>query len=645
MIDNYFRVFDILKVILLRFLPYFLALIVPIKSAIARQSVQTTSKTADSLVAKLNSATGLDKAKTYYEVVSYFRKVDFNVAEQYAQQAKHILKKTSDPVEAAYFNGALGLYHNSLSSFDSSALFLLESKNLSRDNDPYIFVNACNALGNVYISTGKAENGLKNLLDGLRVAEKHPTLKSLELKIQTNITWAYLELKRYRECIDAGMNAIRNADAAGIRTYAHYIYNNMAVSYGALGLPDSARGCIEKGISMAIAENDTQSIANAYFILGTIYANTGQYDLAINEYLKARPYRQKVGNPFYIISDLYTLADLYNKTKEYKKGIEVGLEALTLAKENNLILKQEDVHFVLAKNFEGLEDFKNASKHYGLWATAKDSIYKHANAQAIAEMNTRYETEKKEHALAETNLKIQQRNNQLMWAGGLLVLLVGITVVVYRNQRIKQQRLKLKAELAEVKSLNAIQEERLRISQELHDNIGSQLTFVSASIDSLQKSLPDDRIHELKKITTSTIQELRKTVWLINKQSATIEEFLLKLREYIPSNSIPPVQLAATGNVQTIIQAQTANHLFRILQEAVNNATKHARASHIRVTINVAGQNVTATVEDDGAGFDVQAVTTGFGLRNIERRVKTINGTLHIQSKPGATVLQITVPV
>ncbi|HET9055177.1 MAG TPA: ATP-binding protein, partial [Cyclobacteriaceae bacterium] len=161
----------------------------------------------------------------------------------------------------------------------------------------------------------------------------------------------------------------------------------------------------------------------------------------------------------------------------------------------------------------------------------------------------------------------------------------------------------------------------------------------------LGKTVPDNRLNEIKKLTTATIHELRKTVWLINKQSATVEEFVIKLREYIPAATTPALQLTATGNLQILIPSVKANELFRIIQEAVNNAIKHAEATQLQIALHVTDRVLSVKIIDDGVGFDTQSPTGGFGLRNINKRIKSVNGTVSINSTPAGTTLQLFIPV
>jgi tetratricopeptide (TPR) repeat protein len=242
----------------------------------------------------------------------------------------------------------------------------------------------------MYISAGKPEQALTQLYNTLEILETTPQ-KETEMKVRANITWAYLELKRYRDCITFGKQSLALLTPE-FEYIVPYHCNNMAASYGALGFLDSAAQMVLRGLPIAEKRNDFNLVANGYFILGNCYGEQGQYDLAIEQFQKAKPFREKLGNQFFIVSDLYVMADLYYKKGDYKNGVKYGLEALALAEKYNLTLKFEGVYLCLAENYEALGDYRNSSTYYSLLAAAKDSVYQNANANALAEMQTKYET-------------------------------------------------------------------------------------------------------------------------------------------------------------------------------------------------------------------------------------------------------------
>jgi signal transduction histidine kinase len=346
------------------------------------------------------------------------------------------------------------------------------------------------------------------------------------------------------------------------------------------------------------------------------------------------------------------LAEVYKNSLQQEAAIRAAQNALQSAQMAEALQQQADANLLLSDLYQTKGNFKEAFTYQSNHLRLRDSLFQAEKVKQVRELQIQYETEKKERELAESKvsiaqgeLEIRKRDNQLVLILAIVVAILLVGFFLYRNARTRQQQLALKAELAEARTQNALQEERLRISQELHDNIGSQLTFVNASIGALQTEVSNPRLSEVKKLTAETIRELRKTVWLMNHQSTTLEEFVIKLRDYILTGSQIPITININTNLNQVITAQVANHLFRIVQEAVNNTYKHAEATQIIVQIEHASEtHLRLTIADNGKGFNPDLPRSGFGLLSIQKRVSTLGGTLTIQAQAGTT-LTATLPL
>src|SRR6185295_17431656 len=268
----------------------------------------------DSLEHHLNTYPPADKGYAMFILVSYYQRSDKENAEKLRQQSAVFLKD-HDPTAQTYSQIVEGISFAFQGSLDSAEYWFNEARKTSqkmKDNHRAMAI-ICSSLGRTLVANGKAEDGVSTLVEGLQLTDRDPTDRETAMKMRINLTWAYLELKRYRDGVNLGRQSLQMMDSS-LQWMALYTYNNIAVCYGALGKLDSARYFVDKGIQAAEINHDYHSLANAHFILGTIYANAGRNDLAIVQYEMAIPYREKVGNPFFIVSDLYTLSSLYKKT-------------------------------------------------------------------------------------------------------------------------------------------------------------------------------------------------------------------------------------------------------------------------------------------------------------------------------------------
>jgi signal transduction histidine kinase len=201
--------------------------------------------------------------------------------------------------------------------------------------------------------------------------------------------------------------------------------------------------------------------------------------------------------------------------------------------------------------------------------------------------------------------------------------------------------------LARIETQNKLQEQRLRISRDLHDNIGSQLTFIISSIDSLKFGLRNaeektmDKLTGISNFASQTIFELRDTIWAMNKNDITCEDLQARISNFIEKAGTAKNEITFNFSVAETICKDAkftsiqGMNIYRIIQEAVNNALKHANATNINVHIDKEGATYHIQIEDNGRGFDVQRISGGNGVKNMEKRAKEIAGALTISSKIG----------
>ena len=634
-------------------LPFRILVIVTL--LVCSESVYSNSDEKDTTIQYLTSKKGLEKSEAYYNVIFNSLRTDIDRARHFIEEYERVSKGSNNSIVRAYADLNKGLYYSVTGNLDSSVYHLEEVKRVAGKGNSLLLIRSESSLGKVYISKGKPEKGLLNLFNALELLQSSPDADS-EVKVRINIMWAYLELKRYKDCIDFGRNAL-NYVPERLTWMLPYLYNNLAVSYGAIGKIDSAKFFIERSIPIALKYNDNNLLANAHFILGTIYSNAGNYNLAIKEYNKAKPFREKVGNPFFIVADQYTLADLYAKVGDFTTGIKAGLEGLRLAEEHNLTLKFEGVYQALAKNYEGIGDYKNASKYYNLWAVAKDSVYRRETVNAIAEMQTKYETERKEKEInlqrliiSEQNLKISK--NRFLLIGLTLLFIFSVLVFFlwrsrqrYKEQKI-QEEIQRKHQEELTKAIVHLQEiERSRFAKDLHDGFGQLITALKMQVEKI--GLLKDGIPEL---IQHMHDEIRNVSFALSPQVLSRDGLIHALRELafrINRGNTVTISVQTTGITQRLdVDYETT--LYRVCQEWINNVLKYSTATQVNIQIVEHDDEITLMIEDNGKGFDASILgkSMGNGWRNIESRMQLVGGTFEVDSSPDriGTTFTVSIP-
>jgi signal transduction histidine kinase len=186
-----------------------------------------------------------------------------------------------------------------------------------------------------------------------------------------------------------------------------------------------------------------------------------------------------------------------------------------------------------------------------------------------------------------------------------------------------------------------MQNERLRISRDLHDNIGAELTLISSTLYSEKPNLPEEseRFQKISAYAKNAMNQLRETVWSIRQESISLDSFCSRVNKYgreICSAANIQFQLNNKASERPIElrPAQTMN-LFRVCQEAINNAVKYSEGKCVALNITYSASNINIEIVDDGKGFNIKESAKGNGLVNMRERINEIGGKFQIYSKIG----------
>ncbi len=211
---------------------------------------------------------------------------------------------------------------------------------------------------------------------------------------------------------------------------------------------------------------------------------------------------------------------------------------------------------------------------------------------------------------------------QTIWFTALLVLLcVGIIAFIVQ-QYIRGRYLK---RIRKLELQQQIQKERERISMDLHDNLGSYATAIAANVSSIlqTRNVTDDSIfNQLKDNSQLIINQLRDTIWALHKEeislTAVSDRFKVFLQKIQPNYPDVVIDIVEEITSNAVFTPSNALHLFRIMQEAVNNALKHSTCRRIVITIVCAGY-WKIVIKDNGTGIPSNAIA-GHGLMNMKSR-------------------------
>ncbi len=358
---------------------------------------------------------------------------------------------------------------------------------------------------------------------------------------------------------------------------------------------------------------------------------------------------------------------VYRANKNYKKGLEYAQVSLDLAKfyQNKII--EAELYKEIAYFYSKLNNTNRAFENLANYVTISDSLNIPELEREIIRLETEYQSEKKEREILElTNqnndvelqLTKKRSQNYVLWSISLgLFFLAGIAYLGYRNIK-KREQLKV-AELNQLKyeqdskvynaMLEGQENERKRLAIDLHDGLAGRLSATRIQLEKLAQNSTaknnNKRFVEAVKNIDDSLFELRNIA--MNLMPETLFRYGLKnaIEDYCTSIG------KAAKNTKFILQfydsgeglsQKTSLTIYRIFQELINNAVKHAMATEVLVQYLVEDDKISITVEDNGKGFleEERSKEGGMGLNNLKTRVAFLDGEIDFDSTPneGTTV-------
>lgn len=523
---------------------------------------------------------------------------------------------------------------------------------LKKEKDSIALCFAFQLLANVYEKTGNYDLAIKTSNQALRLAKK---LKNDVLVANTfnSIGLIMSQKKNYQIAKKYFFKSLyyyeKNKHTFGLQT----INTNLGIIYKNLGQYDSAFYYQKKSLQLANNLKSPFGTAFVYNDLGTLYMISNQLDSALYYYNQSVTLRKQIGEKWELGYTYNYLGELYRKLHSKHKSIENLKQAENLAKESGNTKQLYETYEQLSLTYAQFKEYDSAFLYNQKFQQTQDSFRNTRNNLAAEMLISSFEFDQKQQEIKllqnQTQMQTLSINRQKSWLWifgfGIFALIVFIILFI-RNKKLRLVKIQLenqqKEELIRLDAQNKLLEDRKRISRELHDNIGANLTVFKEMISELKS---EDEINEMKQLTEETIQELRKSVWLLNHEKSTLEEWIIRLKEYVRHLKKVEILCEIPFKENPIVHASVLTELFRVIQEGVNNALKHASCSKIRIYIIHKDDMLDIAIEDNGVGIDSIAVT-GFGLKNMRERISIIQGEISFDHSPNSgTKINIKVPI
>lgn len=445
------------------------------------------------------------------------------------------------------------------------------------------------------------------------------------------------------------------------------IYVNMSEAWKMLGKPDSAIFYSEKGVALYKQGNNLMNLATALQRQSDVFLKAKNVDKAANAIIEMIEVRKLLNDGEMWTDDNLALINLYIEANEIDKAIDYCKKQLV----SGNLYQRTDTARVLVNDIGQKLLYYEALAHcykikgdqiayqsmLELIIQAKDSFYTARSEKAIAEVQTKYDVEQKENTIMRQKVTIAQKNNQMLLALLLGLLISAATWFLFRSYR-KKQKNKVAAAIEKEKELSLLavadaeENERKRIAADLHDNLGAYAASIASNLDLFNIGDFDDRyktaLHELNKNSQSIVSQLGDTIWAMNRDNLTLTDISDRIKLFLNQlrKSYSSIEMIVLENINQDIELKSTHafHLYRIMQEAITNAVKHSKTDRLEIKFE---ENLGWKVEiiDFGKGTSGEnevKISEGNGLRNMRVRAEMVGWNVSwSENNPGGTIVTI----
>lgn len=361
------------------------------------------------------------------------------------------------------------------------------------------------------------------------------------------------------------------------------------------------------------------------------------------------------------------LAALYNTSKQTNKAITHTAAALAYAKQANNIYQLRDISEKLSDLYSQNENYEQSLKYYTSFLNYRDSITNTNNTRKMANLKTDFEVSLKQQEIEA--LEKEKFISTISILVTILLFVLALVILIFFWQRWKNMKLIAETELKkhneninnlikgqETKALQAMvigqENERKRLAKDLHNHLGSLLAAIRVNLNNTDNHNPEN-LNYVKSMVDQACSDIKNLSHSLNLGIS--DDFGLKpaLEELV--GYLKQIQgLAITfhtsiDNLTLGLDSEVI--IYRIIQELVSNALKHAQASEliINVTFNKANSSLTITVEDNGKGFNINTINkkkSGIGLQSLHEMAAQLNGNITINSAINqGTSIKVDIPL
>lgn len=611
----------------------------------------------DSLKRLLNkSKEDTSKVKLLFALTLEYEDHDMKKAMVYAKEGGRLSNRLNYTAGKLKYNKRMMYLFATLTQHDSAIWYGKQILKIATETKDSLTMGiAYFTLGERYNFKSDYETGIEYSLKGVRIIERLDTSSRTRATLNASMAANYLMIKDYKKAIEFGKKA-EYLDRK-IKNYQQLTSTllNLGNAYDALGQDIKAIEAYKESLSLCDKYNFPSFVAMNCEGMVEIMDRQNKLDQVKYYAEKGLATAIKIADNFNIMSCYQNLSIYYLKTNQHAKAKELLFKALDISKANDYKEARGTISQSLSNVLYAAHDYALASQYQREATKIREDIFTESVAQKHANEEVKFETEKKEGQIKLQTAEIRQKNilNYFLIAGTIAFL--AISILSYRNYKHRQKLQQAKIdELETEKQLTATEavlkgeaQERTRLAKDLHDGLGGMLSGIKFSLNNMKENLimTPDNVHAFERsidMLDSSIKEMRRVAHNMMPEilvkyglDAALKEFCAE----IDRSGVLHVNYQSVGMQKADIPQTTSIAIYRIVQELLNNAMKHANAKNVLVQLHQSDQEklLAVTVEDDGNGFDTNllAKADGMGWHNIKNRIEFLKGKVDVQSGAG----------
>ena len=481
--------------------------------------------------------------------------------------------------------------------------------------------------------------------------------------LYNNLSTLHMDMKSLDKSEEYALLAVSLADKCTDKTFRVQIYTVASSVFIIRKLYGQAKEYLAKAIELSHEEGqfDKELGALTYYML--VLQKTDSSQSEINRYAgKADSILPRVNSVMALINYYQILFVIRQDNKDYQAAIATADKLLSLDGITSYPFLLYDIYNNLHLAYKSVHDYEHAYAALSQAQQLNDSLFQKEKAKQLEELSVKYESKEKE-------LEIQKLNEEKRWArqrlyvalggSGVILVISGLFFAYFvQRQRLRAERQKREMETQrhEFEQLQRVTEQKLtrnyldkleyehaRLAKELHDGVCNDLFSMEVSVDSQQGVQTRDWIANLRKIRENirlVSHELLPPVF----QEVTINEIISDYLESLSTQECPISFKTLPEDVEWAVLPDTMSlNIYRIIQEAVSNALKHACATRISVVMEWKLPNLEIRVTDNGKGTATHK--PGIGMQTMKERVAALKGTFTIDSTMSGTTIIVLIPV